>query len=143
MSYLKPMWRAAIYLCSASLTLAMAQGPTKPSTENLPRLPQDATLYAREAFQHQLEANNSDHTHWRYHIHREDEKGAQDRDVIETKEGEIARTLFINGQPLTAEQRSDDEARMKKLIEDAGERAKREKRLKDDRDKGDQMLKAI
>lgn len=143
MSYLRPMWRAAIYVCTAGMAFALAQSPAKSASENLPALPENATLYAREAFQHQLEANNSDHTHWRYHIHREDEKGAQDRDVIETKEGEIARTLFINGQPLTAEQRADDEARMKKLIEDAGDRAKREKRLKEDRDKGDQMLQAI
>src|SRR5450432_34858 len=111
MSYLRPMWRAAIYVCTAGMAFALAQSPAKSASENLPALPENATLYAREAFQHQLEANNSDHTHWRYHIHREDEKGAQDRDVIETKEGEIARTLFINGQPLTAEQRADDEAR--------------------------------
>jgi hypothetical protein len=144
MRYLKPMWHAAIYLCTASLALALAQSPAKPSpAETLPPLPQDATQYAREAFQHQMQANNSDHTHWRYRIHREDEKGTQDRDVIETKEGEIARTLLINGQPLNAEQRADDEARMKKLVEDAGDRAKREKRGKEDRDKGDQMLKAI
>ncbi len=30
----------------------------------------------------------------------------QDRDVIDTKDGQIARTLLINGQPLTAEQRA-------------------------------------
>src|ERR1700727_2022300 len=144
MRYLKPMRRAAIYLCMASLALALSQSPAKPSpAETLPPLPQDATQYAREAFQHQMQANNSDHTHWRYRIHREDEKGTQDRDVIERKEGEIARTLLINGQPLNAEQRADDEARMKKLVEDAGDRAKREKRGKEDRDKGDQMLKAI
>ena len=142
MRYLKPIWHAALYLCSASLAVALAQTPAKPSAD-LPPLPQDATQYAREAFHRQMEANNTDHTHWRYHIHREDEKGTQDRDVIETKDGEIARTLLINGQPLTPEQRADDEARMKKLIEDAGDRAKREKRGKEDRDKGDQMLKAI
>ena len=142
MRYIKPIWHAALYLCSASLALVLAQAPAKPSPE-LPPLPQDATQYAREAFHRQMEANNTDHTHWRYHIHREDEKGTQDRDVIETKDGEIARTLLINGQPLTPEQRADDEARMKKLIEDAGDRAKREKRGKEDRDKGDQMLKAI
>ncbi|HWF02135.1 MAG TPA: hypothetical protein VHA06_00530, partial [Candidatus Angelobacter sp.] len=99
MSYLSPMWRAAIYLCTASLTLALAQSPTKPAaaksaTETLPPLPTDATQYAREAFQHQLDADHTDHTHWRYRIHREDDKGSQDRDVIETKDGELARTLF-------------------------------------------------
>src|ERR1700743_652339 len=142
MSYFKPMRRAATYLFTASLTLALAQSPAKPA-DNLPPLPANATQYAREAFQRQLEADHTDHTHWRYRIHREDDKGTQDRDVIETKDGELARTLFINGQPLTAEQRTADEARMKKLVEDAGERAKRDKRAKEDADRGTQMFKAI
>jgi hypothetical protein len=131
-----------MYLCSASLALALAQSHT-PASETQPSLPQDATQYARDIIQHQLQAEAADHTHWRYRIHREDEKGSQDRDVIDTKEGQIARTLFINGQPLTTEQRAADEARMKKLVEDAGERAKRDKRAKDDEDKLTQMVKAI
>src|SRR5580765_408024 len=142
MNYCRPLWRAAMYLCSASLALALAQSHT-PASETQPSLPQDATQYARDIIQHQLQAEAADHTHWRYRIHREDEKGSQDRDVIDTKEGQIARTLFINGQPLTTEQRAADEARMKKLVEDAGERAKRDKRAKDDEDKLTQMVKAI
>lgn len=137
------MWRVAMFLCSAGWGLALAQGQTGPATETLPPLPQDATQYVREAIKYQIEADAADHTHWRYRIHREDDKGSQDRDVIDTKEGQIARTLLINGQPLTAEQRAADETRMRKLVEDAGERAKREKRLKDDEDKGAQMLKAL
>jgi hypothetical protein len=129
-------------LASASLALALAQGQSR-GQENLPPLPQDATEYIRDIIHHQLEADATDHTHWRYRIHREDDKGTQDRDVIDTKEGQIARTLFINGQPLTTEQRSADEARMKKLVEDSSERAKRDKRAKDDEDKLTQMVKAI
>jgi hypothetical protein len=142
MRYLRPLCRVAFYVCLASLTLARAQGPAKPA-ENLPPLPEDATKYAKEAIQRQINADAADHTHWRYRIHREDDKGTQDRDVIETKDGELARTLFINGQPLTAEQRANDEARMKKLVQDASERAKREKRAKEDADRGTQMFKAI
>lgn len=142
MRYLRPLRRAAFYICLASLTLAGAQGPAKPA-DTLPPLPDDATKYAKEAIQRQLKADADDHTHWRYRIHREDDKGTQDRDVIETKEGELARTLFINGQPLTAEQRANDEARMKKLVQDASERAKRDKRAKEDADRGTQMFKAI
>jgi len=140
MNYCRPLRRAAMCFCLASLTLALAQNHT-PAAET--PLPQDATQYARDIVQHQMEAEAADHTHWRYRIHREDDKGSQDRDVIDTKEGQIARTLFINGQPLTAEQRAADEARMKKLVEDASERAKRDKRAKDDEDKLTQMLKAI
>lgn len=135
------MWRVARFLFSISLGLPLAQGQS--ATENLPPLPQDATQYVQNTIKHQLELEAADHTHWRYRIHREDDKGSQDRDVIDTKEGQLARVLSINGKPLTPEERTADEARMKKLVEDPAERAKRTKRAKDDDDKGTQMLKAI
>src|SRR6478672_8740777 len=140
MSYFNSLRRVAMLLFFVCLCIAL-QGQNAPDT--LPPLPKDANQYVREAIEHQLDADATDHSHWRYHIHREDDKGSQDRDVIDTKDGQIARTLLINGQRLTAEQRAADEARMKKLVEDAGERAKRDKRAKEDEDKGVQMFKAI
>jgi hypothetical protein len=124
----------------ASLCMA-SHGET--AADILPPLPKDANQLVKDVIKHQLEADAADHTHWRYRIHREDEKGSQDRDVIDTKDGQIARTLLINGQPLTPEQRSADESRMKKLVEDPSERAKRDKRAREDEDKGVQMFKAI
>jgi hypothetical protein len=140
MSYFNPLRRGSLLLIFASLGMALrAQTPA----DTLPPLPKEANQLVRDAIKHQMEADAADHTHWRYRIHREDEKGSQDRDVIDTKDGQIARTLLINGQPLTAEQRAADEARMKKLVEDPGERAKRDKRAKEDEEKGVQMFKAI
>jgi hypothetical protein len=142
MSSLRVCWRVTLILffAMAGCRPALSQSPAQ---DTPPPLPQDATQYVRETIKYQMAADAADHTHWRYRIHREDDKGAQDRDVIDTKDGQIARTLLINGQPLTADQRAADEARMKKLVEDAGERAKRDKRAKDDEEKGTQMLKAI
>jgi hypothetical protein len=140
MSYLKSPWYAWLLLVLASLCMA-SHGQT--TADTLPPLPKDANQLVKDAIKHQLEADAADHTHWRYRIHREDEKGSQDRDVIDTKDGQIARTLLINGQPLTPEQRSADELRMKKLVEDPSERAKRDKRAREDEDKGVQMFKAI
>ena len=140
MSYLKSPWCAWLLLVLASLCMA-SHGQT--TADTLPPLPKDANQLVKDAIKHQLEADAADHTHWRYRIHREDEKGSQDRDVIDTKDGQIARTLLINGQPLTPEQRSADELRMRKLVEDPSERAKRDKRAKEDEDKGVQMFKAI
>ncbi|SRR6266853_520090 len=136
------LWRVVVFLWAANLASAGQQGRSA-GNEVPPPLPQDATQYVRGVVKHQLEMDASDHSHWRYRIHREDEKGSQDRDVIDTKDGQIARTLLINGKPLTPEQRANDEARMKKLVEDAAERAKREKRAKDDEDKLVKMFKAI
>src|SRR5258708_17807189 len=140
MSYFIPLRRVAMLLLFACLGIAL-HGQTTPDT--LPSLPKDPNQLVKDAIRHQVEADAADHTHWRYHIHREDEKGSQDRDVIDTKEGQLARTLLINGRPLTAEQRAADEARMKKLVDDPSERAKRDKRAKEDEEKGVQMFKAI
>lgn len=137
------LWHIIFILCSANLIFALQQGRAAGSEAPPPPLPQDANQYLREVVRHEIAAQTDDHTHWRYHIHREDEKGSQDRDVIETKDGQLARTLLINGQPLTPEQRANDEVRMKKLVEDPAERAKREKRAKDDDDKLMQMFRAI
>jgi hypothetical protein len=142
MSSLKFCWRVVLILffAMAGFVPALSQSP---APDTLPPLPKDANQLVRDAIKHQIEADAADHTHWRYHIHREDEKGSQDRDVIDTKDGQIARTLLINGKPLTPEQRSADELRMKKLVDDPSERAKRDKRAKGDEDKGAQMFKAI
>jgi len=140
MSYFLSRRRAAMLLLFASVGLVL-RAQTTP--DSLPPLPKDANQLVRDAIKHQIEADAADHTHWRYHIHREDEKGSQDRDVIDTKDGQIARTLLINGQPLTPEQRSADELRMKKLVDDPSERAKRDKRAKEDESKAAQMFKAI
>ncbi len=123
-------------------TLAFA-GPQNQNTASETPLPQDPNQYVREIIKHELDAAEYDHTLWRHRFHREDEKNNYDRDVIETKEGQLARTLLLNGQPLTAEQHAQDEERMKKLVEDPAERAKREKRAKSDGDKAMQMFKAI
>jgi hypothetical protein len=121
----------------------LQQGRSTGTESPLPPLPPDANQYLKEIVKHELAADANDHSHWRYRIHREDDKGSQDRDVIETKDGQLARTLLINGQPLTPDQRAADEARMKKLVDDPSERAKREKRAKDDSDKLTMMFKAI
>ena len=137
------LWHILFIFSATNLIFALQQGRAPTSEAPPPPLPQDANRYLREVVKHELAAQTNDHTHWRYHIHREDEKGSQDRDVIDTKDGQLARTVLINGKPLTPDQRASDEARMKKLVEDPAERAKREKRAKDDDDKLTQMFKAI
>lgn len=131
-------------LCVAAQTAEQASGqrPVIPEIKE-PSLPADATEYVREIIRHELEMEAKDRSHWRYRAHREDEKQNYDRDIVETKEGELGRTLLINGQPLTPEMRRKDEERMRKLISDPEERAKRNKREQDDTEKAEQMFKAI
>jgi hypothetical protein len=157
-----PLFKTIIFLC-AMLVLAMPQNPpaaTTPAEEaqiQVPQnqaqqtsgplapapLPQNANEYVRQAIEHEVAAQDRDHTHWRYHYHREDEKNNIDRDVIETSEGSLARTLLLWGKPLPAEQRQKDEERMRKQVSDSEERARIAKRNKEDDEKVQKMLRAI
>ena len=135
----KFVWSGLLFLLAVITATVADARSAKPQAA----LPDDANQLVREAVQNELNGEGKDHTHWRYHLHREDERGSQDREVIETKEGSLAKTLLINGRPLTPEQRDLDEERMKKLVSDPDERAKRDHRMKQDEEKAHQLLKAI
>lgn len=120
-----------------------AQQPASSVPQAPEPLPQNPNDFIRQAVEHELAAQDGDHTHWRYHFHREDDKDSYDRDVIETSEGQLARTTLWNGQPLTADLRQKDDDRIQRLLSDPGERAKHNKREKDDNEKAKSMLKAI
>src|SRR5215472_9466911 len=116
-------------------TASQPQQPAPSTPQAQEPLPQNANDYIRQAVTHELEVQDRDHSHWRYSFHREDDKGTQDRDVIETTEGSLSRTLLKFGRPLTSEERQLDEARMQKQISDPAERARHNKRERDDAEK--------
>ncbi|HET9182589.1 MAG TPA: hypothetical protein VFP59_10675 [Candidatus Angelobacter sp.] len=133
----------AVVSTSAETTQVRQESHEQQSSAQKPALPSDATAYVREVIHNELEMDARDHSHWRYRAHREDDKSNYDRDIIETKDGEIGRTLLLYGRPLSAEQQQQDQARMQKLVTDASEQAKRTRREKADSEKAEQMFKAI
>ena len=131
----------AIYVFAGGSALACMFQKTGVSQDS--PLPSDATQFVRDAITRELNAIDNDHSNWMYRLHREDEKNTQDRQIIETKEGSLAKVVLFNGQPLTSEQRQSDNERMRRQVEDAQERARLQKRDKSDSDKARQLLKGI
>ena len=88
-----------LVVCSAA-PLANSQ----PSISVPPRadLPKEANAYVRDIIKNEIDSDAKDHTLWRYRFHREDEKNNYDRDVVESRDGQLARTLLIAGRPLNA-----------------------------------------
>jgi hypothetical protein len=135
-----PLSKAISLVFFLLTAVAVAQNPVLPAPTPLPQNPNE---YVRQMIEHELTELNHDHTHWRYHLHREDEKNNYDRDVIETPQGSLARTLLMGGKPLSSEQRQKDEERMRKLVSDPQERDQRVKREKEDDEKVEKMLRSI
>jgi len=52
----------------------------------------------------------------RYQVHTQDAKGDQIREVIESKDGTVARVMKRGDRPLTAEEDADEQTRLKEML---------------------------
>ncbi len=53
----------------------------------------------------------------RYQVHTQDAKGDQIREVIETKDGTVARVFKRGDRPLTTQEDADEQARLKEMLD--------------------------
>jgi hypothetical protein len=58
--------------------------------------------------------------------------GSSIKEMIETRDGTVARTVAINGKPLTPEQRAQDDEKLQQLLTDPSKMAAKRKEQKDD-----------
>ncbi len=86
-----------------------------------------AQQLVREVIHNELAANQTDHTKW---IYRDADKTAS-KDVVqlvvETPEASVSKTIERNGQPLTPQERQQDQAKMETVVNDPAVRAKQRK----------------
>src|SRR5439155_17293045 len=75
----KFVWSGLLFLLAVITATVADARSAKPQAA----LPDDANQLVREAVHNELNGEGKDHTHWRYHLHREDERGSQDREVID------------------------------------------------------------
>jgi hypothetical protein len=132
----------AFSLSMLAIAAAQEQSPAAKLTTPSAALPANANVYARQALQHELAEQDRDHTLWRYHLHRENKTYNYDRDVIETKQGEVSRTFLWKGQRLTPDLRRHDEGRIRELLTDPAALAKQVKREKEKAEMMHKMLAA-
>jgi hypothetical protein len=97
----------AVMFCG-SLLAAQQHEPATATASAVPALVEEAAKYQLEDFHH---------TTWglRYRVHRIDAKEDSVRDLIESADGNIARTIVHKGQPLTPEEDSAEEERLREM----------------------------
>ena len=65
-----------------------------------PSTPSDATALVRRAIQHRQDADKS-HRPVQYLVRKIDERHDTTKLIVETKDGDVARLVAINGKPLS------------------------------------------
>lgn len=97
----------------------------------------------RKVVANELKQEEIDKTHYMFKLKKVSPKGTRIQEIVQTDHGSIARTLSVDGQPPTEDQKQAEEQKIQKLIHDPDEQKKKQKREKDDESRAQIMIKAL
>lgn len=99
--------------------------------------------WAVDAVANELNALHHRGSYLRYRMHVVDAKGDQVRDVIESKDGAVARLILKDGKPLTPDEDKDERKRLTDMLSSPSDYAKHIKHEAEGKKLADQMMRLM
>ena len=118
---------AAALVVSAA-TPAQAQSPQMPAGELI------SAVVANEL------RDRVQQRKWMYVIEKREGNQSLTEEQVETKDGPLYRVLAFDGIPLTPDQRQQDNARIRRLLNDTGQQSKLKQQYEDDEQKLERLM---
>jgi hypothetical protein len=107
-----------------------------------PEQPIDPAALVRRAVQHRLDATRT-HRPLRYLLRKKDEQHDTTKDIIETADGDVARLVAINGQPLSAQANQAELDRLNSLANHPEVQEHRHQREQKDAERADRLMRLL
>lgn len=128
---------AVVFVCGAlHADDSASQGP---NFSNDPK----ARELVRKVVANELEQEARDKTHYMFRLKRVTPKGSSLKEIVQTDQGSVARTLLIDGKAPTEDQKRSEEEKITKLANDPDAQRQRMKREKEDENRAQIMVKAL
>lgn len=135
-----------IFCAGLALCMDMQVLPSSAAAQrtNQPQTPAPLSLppseWARFAAENEIKIIRYNSPYLRYRIRQVDSKGDQTRDIIESKDGTVARLIAHSGKPLTKEQDDAERGRLQGMLNSPQEFAKHIKNEQSGKDAGVDVL---
>jgi len=97
----------------------------------------------RRVVANELLQEERDKSHYAFKLKKITPKGTRIQQIVQTEQGSIARTISIDGQPPTPEQKQAEEQKIQKLVHDPDDQKRRQKREKEDEERAHIMVRAL
>ena len=104
--------------------------------------PEDPVALVRAASWNELHATNHEHP-FRFRLRKQDENSITTKEIIETKDGDVARLVAVNDKPLTAERAKAERTRLDNLLAHPELQARRHKREQEDNNRSNEMVRLL
>ncbi len=102
----------------------------------------DAQAIVRRASQNELRSSNGNHP-YRFRLHKVDDGKSSTKEIVETKDGDIARLIEKDGKPLDADANQDELDRLNNLLEHPEVQQRRHKKEQEDSGREDEMVRLL
>ena len=104
--------------------------------------PDQAKAIVRQASKNET-AKDPDGQPFRFLLRKIDEKGDTTKEIVQTKDGDIARLVRFNNQPLTDDRKRTEQARLDHLMSHPEEQQRRHRREQEDSARADKLVKLL
>lgn len=145
----KTIRNAAIFTLGIALSISGAAAP-QPQMDAAAEKPLQTSMLAApprswvaQAVDQELDVLHNRTSHLRYRMHIVDSKGDQVRDVIESRDGSVARMILRDGKPLTEEQDHDERERLNDMLKHPDAFAKHVKDNESGKKIADQLMRLM
>jgi len=102
----------------------------------------DPVALVRRAAQNELKSANGNHP-YRYELHKIDDGKVTTKEIVETKDGDVARLIAVNDKPLDTEAQHAEIERLNNLAAHPELQEHRRKREKEDSDRANEMIRLL
>jgi hypothetical protein len=102
-----------------------------------------ADQFLRKAVESELTAQENDHTRWMYQVRAGESGNEEVKWVIETRDGDLDRLLSVNGKPITAEQETQENRRIERLLHKKDEQNKQRRAQQEDDQTTEHLFRMI
>ncbi len=135
----RPALEIGLLFLGAGLAVsAAAPVPGAPAREN----GLDPAQIVRDASWNELHAHGGAHP-FRFRLSKQDAKGSNLKEIVETKEGDVARLLEKDGHPLSPEEEQAEMDRLNNLLAHPEIQEHRFKKEQEDSAHGDEMVRLL
>lgn len=104
---------------------------------------QDAHSFVRDIVDHELKADANDHSRWMFQDQNRTAAGSTVKLTVQSPDGDLSKTIAINGRRLNAQQRSADEQKMHQFVTDAALRQRKKREAQQDEQRAAAMTKML
>jgi hypothetical protein len=132
---LKPCRWLYLFLLILTVPATLAQSPANDGIG-------DPVELVRRASQNELRSSNGHHP-YRYQLHKIDDGKITTKQIVETKDGDVARLIAVNDQPLDSDAQKAELDRLNNLAAHPELQEHRRKREKEDSDRANEMIRLL